>query len=258
MKKLTFFCVWLLSSSAVLAALQTPIDFNFFFNGSNAVQVAWNAYPGKSYVLQTATILSGSWSNSSTLVATSNSLSFNFPTTAKAQFFKVVKLDTEGPQIDQTSPMDGAIAVDPQSPVQVWMSDATGINSNSIVLTIGTNAPLNQPNPQLAYAKGLLTYTPATNVFLGTNGQTVIASITVADTLGNVTTNFTWSFQIALPTVLGTNILYIPGSSGFVLVSTNGDNFTYSYPGPFPGLSSGEILVDTNLATGYTRAVVAL
>ncbi len=89
--------------------------------------------------------------------------------------------------------------------------------------TIGTNAPVSLPNPQLAYSAGLLTYTPATNVFLGTNGEVVVATISVADTLGNVTTNFTWSFQIALPTVTGTNILFIPGSSGFVLVSTNGD-----------------------------------
>ena len=101
MKKLTLLCLYLLSISAAFSALQTPIDFNFSFNGSNAVQVVWNAYPGKSYVLQTTTNLAGSWSNSPTLVATSNSLSFNFPTTAKAQFFKVVKLDTEGPQIDQ-------------------------------------------------------------------------------------------------------------------------------------------------------------
>jgi sulfatase modifying factor 1 len=257
MKKLIFLCFWLLSISAALSALQTPIDFNFSFNGSNAVQVAWNAYSGKSYVLQTATNLSGSWSNSATLVAASNSLSFNFPTTAKSQFFKVVKLDTEGPQIDQTSPLDGAIAVGRQSPVQVWLSDVTGINSNSIILTIGTNAPVSLPNPQLAFAGGIVTYTPATNVFLGTKGEMVTATISVADTLGNVTTNFTWSFQIALPTVLGANILYIPGSSGFVLVSTNSDNFTFSYTGPFPGLTNGEALVNTNLLTGYTRTVIA-
>src|ERR1035437_9770558 len=229
MKKLALLCCWLFSISAALAALPTPIDFNFSFNGSNAVQVAWNPYPGKSYVLQTTTNLAGRWSNSSTLVATSNSLSFSFPTTAAAQFFKVVKLDTEGPQIDQTSPLDGAIAVGRQSPIQVGLSDVTGVNSNSIVLTIGTNAPVSLPNPQLAYANGLLTYTPATNVFLGTNGQIVTAKISVADTLGNLTTNFTWSFQIALPTVFSTNILFIPGSSGFVLTSTNGDYFTFSY-----------------------------
>ncbi len=250
-------CVWLLSISAAFSALQTPIDFNFSFNGSNDVQVIWNAYPGKSYILQTTTNLAGPWSDSLTLVATSNSISFNFPTTAAYQFFKVVKLDTEGPQIDQTSPLNGAIAVDRQSTVQVWLSDVTGINSNSIVLTIGTNAPVSLPNSQLAYASGILTYTPATNVFLGTNGETVVASISVADTLGNVTTNFTWSFQMALPTVAGTNILYIPGSSGFVLVSTNGDYFTFSYTGLFPGLTIAEVLVNTNLDTGYTRTVVA-
>ena len=257
MRKLLALYLALLSTSSALAALQTPINFNFSFNGSNAVQVMWNAYPGKSYVLQTTTNLSGSWSNSATLVATSNSLSFNFPTTAKAQFFKVVKLDTEGPQINQTSPMNGAIAVGTQSQVQVWMSDATGINSNSIVLTIGTNTPVSLPNPQLVYSNGLLTYTPAPNVFLGTNGQIVVASISVADTLGNLTTNFTWSFQIALPTVPGTNLLFIPGTSGFALVATNGTNYTFSYPGTFPGLSIGEILVNTNLSTGYTLAVVA-
>ena len=81
MKKLTPLCFWLLSASAAFSAIQTPIAFNFSFNGSNAVQVAWNAYPGNSYGLQTATNLSGSWSNSAPLDATSNSLAFNFPPT---------------------------------------------------------------------------------------------------------------------------------------------------------------------------------
>ena len=257
MKKLTPLCCWLFSLSAAFSALQTPIDFNFSFNGSNAVQVAWNAYLGKSYVLQTTTNLAGTWSNSSTLVAISNSLVFNFPTTAKAQFFKVVKLDTEGPDISPISPLDGAIAVGRQSTVQVGLSDVTGINTNSIILTIGTNSPVSLPNPQLAFAGGILIYTPATNVFLGTNGAIVTATISVADTLGNQTTNFTWSFQIALPSVAGTNMLVIPGSSGFVLTSTNGDYFTYSYSGAFPGLTIGEVLVNTNLNTGYTRTAIA-
>jgi len=239
------------------AQASLPINFNFNFNRSNAVQVIWNAYPGKSYVLQTTTNLAGAWSSSATLVATSNSLAFGFPTTAKAQFFKVVKLDTEGPLVSPISPVDGAIAVGRQSTVQVGLTDDTGVNSNSIVLTVGTNAAISLPNPQLAYIGGTLTFTPATNVFLGTNGQIVTASLSVADTLGNVTTNFTWSFQIALPSVAGTNILYIPGSSGFVLASTNGSNYTFSYPGSFPGLAAGEVLVNTNLNTGYTVTVLS-
>ncbi|MDD5141777.1 MAG: hypothetical protein PHY43_16125 [Verrucomicrobiales bacterium] len=230
MKKLTPLFVWLFSISAAFAALQTPIDFNFSFDGTNTVQVAWNAYPGKSYLLQTTTNLAGTWSSSSTLVATSNSLAFSFTTTAAAQFFKVVKLDTEGPDISPTSLLDGAIAVGRQSPVQVGLSDVTGINTNSIILTIGTNPPVSLPDPQLAYAGGLLTYTPAGNVFLGTNGEVVVAMISVADTLGNQTTNFAWSFQIALPSVAAANILSISGTNGLVLVSTNGDYYTFTIP----------------------------
>jgi formylglycine-generating enzyme required for sulfatase activity len=52
-------------------------------------------------------------------------------------------------------------------------------------------------------------------------------------------------------------MLVISGSSGFVLTFTNGDYFTFSYNGSFPGLTIGEALVNTNLDTGYTRTVVA-
>jgi hypothetical protein len=255
-KRLIAVCFVLLSCCTAFSSPQTTIDFNFSFNGSNAVQIAWNAYPGKSYVLQTATNLPGPWSDSPILVASSNSLSFSFLTIAKAQFFKVVKLDTEGPQIEQTWPMDGAIAVNPQGAVQAWLSDATGINTNSITFAVGTNPPISLSNPQLVYSNGLLTFTPATNVFLGANGQTVDATISAADALGNLTTNFTWSFQLALPVKLGTNLLFVPGSSGYVLVATNGTNYVFSYPATFPGLTNGIILVSTNLDTGYSLVVL--
>ena len=46
-----------LSSSMACYALQTPIDCNFFFNGSDGVEVAWTAYPGKGYQFQITTHL---------------------------------------------------------------------------------------------------------------------------------------------------------------------------------------------------------
>jgi len=261
MKKLALASFWLFSITAAYSALQMPINFKFNFNSSNIVQVIWNAYPGNSYVLQTTTNLAGPWPNSPPLVATSNSISFNFPATAAAQFFKVVKLDSEGPDITPISPLNGAIAVAPQSPVQVQMTDATGVNTNSIILTIGTNSPFRLPNPQLGYADGLLTFTPATNVFLGTNGQVVTASITVADTLGNVTTNFTWSFQLALPNVLSTNIVFLGSGpsppASLALISTDGTNYNYSYTGNSSGLSVGMQLVNSDPVAGYTVTVVS-
>jgi hypothetical protein len=44
---------------------------------------------------------------------------------------------------------------------------------------------------RLSYVSGVLTYTPATNQFLGTNGQVMAVKLSAADTLGNQTTNFT-------------------------------------------------------------------
>ena len=51
--------VWLCAASLVwdAAAAVIPVNCNLFFNGSNAVQMAWNCYPGKSYIIQTSTNL---------------------------------------------------------------------------------------------------------------------------------------------------------------------------------------------------------
>src|ERR1035438_7816139 len=98
-----------------------PVNCNLFFNGSNAVQIAWNAYPGESYVIQTTTNLAQPWQNAATtpltLITTTNWLSYSFPVASKAQFFKVVKLDTDGPEVYKTAPFDGAIGVDPQATI---------------------------------------------------------------------------------------------------------------------------------------------
>jgi hypothetical protein len=104
------------------SAVVIPVKCNLFFNRSNAVQIAWNCYPGKSYVVQTTTNLAQAWQNApttpATLTTTNNSLSYTFPVTGKAQFFKVVKLDTDGPEVYKTAPFDGAIGVSPQATIQ--------------------------------------------------------------------------------------------------------------------------------------------
>ena len=141
MKKLITFLFGLFSTSLAFSALQTPIDCNFAFNGTN-FQVIWNAYPGKSYVIQTSTNLAGVWSNAATLTTTSSSITSSFPMTVKTKFFKIVKLDTDGPEIYQTTPLDGGIAVSRQSTLQSWLRDDNGINTNSITFTVGTNLPV--------------------------------------------------------------------------------------------------------------------
>ena len=98
MKKLIACGCGLVATSRLFAVVPSPIDCHLFFDDTNTVQIAWNAYPGKSYVLQSTTNLVGSWSNGPTLVAVTNALTNTFAATAQAQFFKVVRLYTEGPE----------------------------------------------------------------------------------------------------------------------------------------------------------------
>jgi len=96
--------VWLCGASLVqvAAAVVIPVRCSVF-SLTNAVQIAWAAYPGESYVIQTTTNLASSWQNApttpATLITTNNWLAYSFPVSGKAQFFKVVKLDTDGPEV---------------------------------------------------------------------------------------------------------------------------------------------------------------
>ncbi len=242
------------------SAVVIPVNCNLFFNGSNAVQIAWNAYPGESYVIETTTNLAQPWQSGATLTTTNNAIYQSFPVTGTAQFFKVVKLDTDGPEVYRTVPFDGAIGVNPQATIQAWLRDDSGVNTNTIALTIGTNAPVSLKDPRLSYISGVLTYTPGTNEFFGTNGQIITLALAVADTLGNQTTNFTWSFQLPLSPVLSTNIVFLGGTNpapcNLTLLSASGNYFTFSYTGSCC-LTNGMQLVNTNLYTGYARTVLS-
>ena len=157
-------------------------------------------------------------------------------------------------------PFNGAIGVNPQAIIQAWLRDDSGVNTNTIALTVGTNAPVSLKDPRLSYVGGVLTYTPGTNEFFGTNGQIITLALAAADTLGNQTTNFTWSFQLLLSPVLSTNIVFLGGTNpapcNLALLSTNGNYFTFSYTGSCC-LTNGMQLVNTNLYTGYARTVLS-
>ena len=237
-----------------------PVDANIFNDGTNAIRVAWNSTPGKVYLLQTTTNIFGSWSNvlasPGTITATTNQIFQSLTANSATRFYRITKLDTDGPEVNLVAPSSGAIAVGQKFAIKAALSDETGINTNTISFQLGTNANVTLADSRLTFVAGTLTYTPGTNEVLGALGDNVTASVSATDTLGNQTTNYTWSFQIELPAVSSANSLFITGTNGFVLVSTNGDYFTYSYAGAFPGLTNGVRLVNTNISTGYTRTVV--
>jgi formylglycine-generating enzyme required for sulfatase activity len=228
---------------------------------TNTVQIRWAAGPSNVFLLRATTNLTQPMQPQlPTLIATSNTAGVSLPIQSGARFFSVVKLDHEGPEIYNQRPADHAIANDPQAQIQVCLRDETGVDTNTIKLAIGTNAPMRLSDPRLAWSNGQLTYSPGTNGALGALGSRVTVCLSAADILGNWSSNFTWSFQLAMPTVLSTNLVFVGSgtSSGLTLVSSDKDTFTFLYAGTNSGLAAGMQLVNSDPANGYTRTVVSL
>src|SRR5262249_7774554 len=135
------------------------------------------------------------------LYASNNLVRYRDTNNLPVRYYRIVRLDTDPPEIWRLNPGSNAIAVARQSPIQAHLQDETAIDPSSIALTVGTNAPVTLADARLSFAGNLLTYTPATNQFLGTNGQTITNRLVVADTLGHRVTN-SWPFTLELVPIL--------------------------------------------------------
>ncbi|MCX6913872.1 MAG: hypothetical protein NT167_12610, partial [Verrucomicrobia bacterium] len=228
-------------------------------NPTNKILLTWEAIPTKQYNVLTTTALGHSWQSltNGLLVASNNLVRFSTQPDQAARFYRIVKRDTDPPTISRSLPSDGAIAVQRQGQLQVWLQDETGIATNSISLAVGTNPPVTLADPRMAFQNGLLTYTPATNQFLGANGQVITNRLVVADTLGHWGTN-TWAFKLELAPILASSVVLISPSSRLTLLSTNGNTFVFSYTNASSGLTNGSILVSTDSNFPYKRLVLSV
>jgi formylglycine-generating enzyme required for sulfatase activity len=221
----------------------------------NGVRILWAATPARSYQLNGATNVEGPYTpvaGHTNMMTLTNWNSTVVPTTRPAQFFKLFQHDTDGPLIDNLWPADRAFAIEPQDPITARITDATGINLNSLSIQVGANAAIHWPDSRLTFANNFLTYTPASESW-GPTGATVTATLSVADTLGNSSTN-TWSFRLLSPLVLASTVVFVDtgNTSGpgphLTLVSATGSNtFVYSYPDASSGVTNGMCLVNTNV-----------
>lgn len=226
--------------------------------GTNSqVNVLWPATPGSSYLLTGTTNLSSTFTSvvgvSTNLTTSTNYISVPIPATNRAQFFQLSRRDIESPVITNVWPMNGSHGIYTQEAITVEIINATGVNSNSITIQVGTNAPVHWPNSRLTFNNNYLTYTLNTNEVWGSPGSNVTATLSVADTLGHAVTN-TWFFGIYSPVVLSSNVVFVDtgntnGTGPHLTLQTNLDAYTliYSYVGTSPGLTNGMCLLNTNL-----------
>jgi hypothetical protein len=257
----------LITMAALVHALtatadNTPVPTTIAWNASNPtnkILLTWEAIPTKQYNILTTTALGQPWQplTNGVVVASNNLVRFSTQPDQAVRFYRIVKRDTDPPTVARLLPSDGAIAVQRQNQLMVWLQDETGIATNSISLVVGTNPPVTLADPRMFFQNGLLTYTPATNQFLGANGQYITNQLVVADTLGHWGTN-TWTFKLELVPILASSVVLISPASPLTLVSTNGDTYVFSYTNASSGLTNGSILVSTDPNLAYKRLVLSV
>ena len=108
-------------------------------------------------------------------------------------------VDTVGPDIYRVEPGEGGFAVGRQAEIRAWLRDDSGIATNTVRLTIANQPPVAFGDARLHFVNGVLTYTPGVSEFLGAPGDNMNVSLAATDTLGNQTTNFTWTFPTPRP-----------------------------------------------------------
>lgn len=164
------------------------------------VRLDWQAIPGQTYrVMTTTNLVDHPWQEAvpGGLVAGSVIGAYTEPLPARAAFFRVQKEDTNPPEVKSLIPVADAIAVQSNATVTITVTDETGIDTNSIVLTIAGWEDMTLASPYLTYDNGTIVFTPPD--VLGQAGETITNVLTVADTLGHTLSDHTWTFQLARP-----------------------------------------------------------
>lgn len=186
------------------------------WDSNDTHQVVWETKPGVRYELQE----SGSLTNWSAVPGYPSEASqyaeayaFNASNEqATARFFKVVEYDEQPPVLSNLIPYDGAFAVPRfNSPISLSLSDVSGVNTNSISMTVGDLGTFALSDTQLSCSNGVLTFDMGGDTALGPYGSNVQVSLIAADVNGYTATN-SWAFDLELEPDVATN-LFVFGSA---------------------------------------------
>lgn len=176
-----------------------------------SLRLVWPATPGLRYEVRQSTNLQ-SWSTAPGFPASAPGPAQQMPFSpaGNARFFQVRELDEQPPAIISQYPQDGGFAVPRFANLTLQLSDATGIDTNSVRLTVGSLGTFTLANTNLTYTNNLLTFLNGGSIPLGGWGSNVQATLIAADSLGNAGTN-TWNFTLEVQPQVVTN-LFVFGS----------------------------------------------
>lgn len=267
--------VWGLS----VGAWGGPVEIEMPEPGS--VRIDWEAVPGQTYHIQSSLeLVTPAWTNEVTSEVTPSNVLGSSTAAADGirRFYRIRKEDTNPPEIESMVPAEGSIAVVSNAPVYINLTDETGIDTNTLVLSIGSWTNLTLADPLLTWSNSAVVFTPP--AALGEPGATISNSLTIADTLGHTLSNHTWTFELErTPETAGEflaltapstgkrtatdrlrtlpNVKPKDGSPSLQIVDVTSNAVVFSYEGTPPVISNGTRLVSFDAAYPFYRTVIS-
>ena len=171
----------------------TPIDDASFTNGTSDVVVSWLGDPGlpnaayRVYSKSSLTDTNEGWEAASGFVTPITSWTLDatveVPSGNNVTFFRVERIDREGPAIEYISPAKDAVSVPVDAEISVRITDESGVvEDNSMAIYVGDVRHAYGDN-DVTWDGSVLTYTGGN---LGNPGDTVDVWATAKDIKGNV------------------------------------------------------------------------
>ena len=236
-----------------ITATADPVDISVTTTGGAVrAHLDWQAIPGQTYSVHTApSLLPAAWTNATVPGLTASNVLGQYVTTVtnRTQFFRIVKEDTDPPRVEDLIPAADAIAIQSSATVSIVLDDETGIDTDSIMVSVGPWTDLTLGSEMLTYSNGTLSFFPTGT--LGTAGGVVSNELTVADVLGHTLNNYTWTFQLARAAVVTNTFIPLtapPPGKGPQTLSIGGVMRTRSLPGvaPLDGTDEYHIIAVTS------------
>jgi len=249
------------------------------------LQVIWATDPGIRYELQESDDLEH-WTTVEGFPTEAQALAQQFiierEFAGTRRFFRVRMLDEQPPAITRRNPARDAFGVRRFSALTIDLDDVTGVDPDSILLTVGSHGTFSLADDELSYEDGTLVFDLGGDTALGGWGETIEISLTVADVLGNEETKV-WSFELekevevaenifvfgspdaqragqqlsgpaaALATRFGGPVRMSDSGQEWEIASVSETSITISYTGGAPDFSEGQLV--TNMAPAHTSQI---
>lgn len=171
-----------------VAKVYSPGEIVRAADGLDGFILNWTAEPDRLYHVEAADELEGPWQTITPEPMATDSTTGSLNVQAirgSHRFFRIVRVDTDPPEIRFISPIQDGVAVQPGATLVIEWIDETGVDLDSIVLQ-ALGQTFTQDSAEIALDGNRMTFQPAQGQTWGEEGEAVSISVSGSDLLGNV------------------------------------------------------------------------